>query len=129
MTRTLIPAVVAERTNMEAARRLDRLSPTRRRRLDRPSPTRPPATAERGRYIPTYTYSYMRIYTDTYILPKIHADTYEYRAYLHIPTYTHGYMQIYAYTYIVQTWIASHSVTDHALPVSLLQYLPSDTRA
>jgi hypothetical protein len=62
-------AVVAGRTNMEAARRLDWLSLTRSRRLDRLSPTRLPATAERSRYIPAYTYPYMRIYTDTYIFP------------------------------------------------------------
>jgi hypothetical protein len=80
MTLTLIPvaeAVVARLTNTEAARRLDRLSPTRRRRLYRLSPTRLPATAERSRYIRAYTYKYMRIYTDTCIFPKIHADTYK----------------------------------------------------
>jgi hypothetical protein len=96
MTLTLIPvaeAVVARLTNTEAARRLDRLSPTRslrlRRRLYRLSPTRLPATAERSRYIRAYTYKYMRIYTDTCIFPKIHPDTYIYLAYLQICTYTH----------------------------------------
>jgi hypothetical protein len=94
--------VVARMTNTEAARRLDRLSPTRslRRRRYRLSPTRLPATAERSRYIRAYTYKYMRICTDTCIFRKIHTNTYKYLEYLHINLYTYKYMRIYTDTCI-----------------------------
>ncbi len=84
---------------------------TRRRRPAQLYPTRLPATAGLRRYIYTNTFVYLQIHADTCHNIIIHTDTCR---------YTH----ILLHTYKVQSWIAFHSVTNHALPVSAQQYLP-----
>jgi hypothetical protein len=76
------------------------------------------------------TYTYLQIHADTYVYLYILINTFQYLLiHQNIPTDTYRYIRIPTYTYTVKTWIAFHSVTDHALPVSVQQYLPLDAIA
>ena len=103
-------------------------------------PAVPDSDEEAGRAVPdspagdggaeqVYTCIYLHIHANKYVYLHILTKTCRYIQIPCIPTNIYKYPWIPAYTYMGQTWNASHSVTYRALPVSVLQYLLSDTRA